>query len=1413
MSDEERLRRYLRKVTRDLRTAHEHVRELEQREHEPIAIVGMSCRYPDAIGSPAELWAAAANGIDAIGGYPEDRGWDLDGLHDPDPGHPGTIVSSGGAFLRDISGFDAGFFGIGPREAIALHPQHRLMLELLWEALEDAHIDPLALHGSPTGVYVGVFHDDYSAGPARAMASSELAGQAHGGDSACMLSGRMAYTLGLEGPALSIDTACSSSLVAAHLAAQALRRGDCELAVVGGVTVMATPKLLMAFSRLRVLSPDGRCRSFGAGADGVGLSEGAGLLVLERLSRAREHGHEVLAVIRGTAVNQDGASNGLTAPNGPAQERVIRQALADAGLSGSDVDAVEGHGTATTLGDPIEVQALLATYGAERSNGPLRLGSIKSAIGHTQAAAGVAGVIKMVESLRRERLARSLHCEQPSTQVTWPEGAIALLQDSVAWPRGDRARRAGVSSFGISGTNAHVILEEAPAVEAQPRESASRSMSVPVLVSARGDAGLRGQAERLRDWLAARPELEPIDVACSLATGRAQLERRAAVVGRTRDELIAGLDALRRGELGPGGAWRPARAGKTAFLLTGQGAQFAGMGAELYERFEVFAQALDAVCAELEPLLGRSLQKLMFAADGSPEAALLDRTEFTQPALFAFEVAVFRLLEGWGVKPDFLIGHSVGELVAAHVAGMLSLSDACALVAARGRLMGALPEGGAMLAVEASEDEVLPTLGQGGVSIAAINGPRAVVVSGEVEAVEALEAMWSERGRRTSRLRVSHAFHSHLMEPMLAELRELAAGMTLSAAQIPIVSNLTGDVVAERDGGYWACHVREPVRFADGIARLERLGVTRFVEVGPDAALTPMAQGSVTTELTDRGLFTAAMRKGRDQEQTLLACLGAMHTAGVGVDWDAFFAPAGAKRAPLPTYAFQRKRLWLDQVAGSMDLSRAGIGAIDHPLLGAMLPLPHDGGAVFSGRVALATHPWLRDHAVAGVVLLPGTAFVELALVAADQLGASGVEELTLAAPLLLDEQEPVDLQVHVTAPDPAGRRAIEIRSCRDGDWTQHASGVLAAAGARLTEPSISESWPPAGAREIDVDRFYDNLADAGYEYGPAFQNVRRVYQSGETWFAELALSDAEHSDAVRFRLHPALADAALQVSLLAATDEQETRRAVLVRGRPRSWGGCGVAARQGRGEGRRRRGGDRGARGRGRSGRDGLRDRHSPGAARRRRGPPRAAACAGRRPAGRAVGRARCGRHRRSPARARGHHRAGRHRAGRGALRGDGPRSSRRSRGARAGDPRRRPRSRRRAGAHAGRDRVGARAAAGVADGRGVGGHPVGGPDRSRACGRRRRGAEPRAGGRAGAGAQRGVRASAALRAGGSRRRRRGGGVARGAGVRGAGGGGARGPGARAAARAGRHGRCADPAGGRWLAARRGARGVVGQA
>jgi len=1115
-------------------------RRLGELAGEPIAIVAMSCRFPGDVAGPEDLWRLVAGERDALTGFPADRGWDLQRLYDPDPDHPGTSYLRQGMFLREAAAFDHEFFGIGRREALAMAPQQRLLLEVSWELFERAGIDPASLRGSRTGVFAGTNGFDY--GVRLSAAPGSLEGYVGLGNAASVASGRIAYVFGLEGPALSVDTACSSSLVALHLAAHALRRKECDLALAGGVTVMATPEAFVEFSRQRGLARDGRCKAFGADADGTNWGEGAGMLLLERLSDARRNGRAILGIVRGSAVNSDGASSGLTAPNGPSQQRVIREALAGAGLEPEDVDAVEAHGTGTTLGDPIEAQALLAAYGQARpETRPLWIGSVKSNIGHTQAAAGVAGVIKMIMASRSGLLPRSLHVSEVSSQVDWSSGAVRVLTEARPWPDPGRPRRFGVSSFGVSGTNAHVIIEAPEPAPVAPRSPAvsvavpPREGTVPWVISGKSEPALRAQAERLRGWLAGRPAAEPVaDVGRSLATARASFRHRAVVLGRDRDAFDSGLRAVASGEQAPhvitGTAHGPRR--RLAVLFTGQGAQRPGMGRDLYAAHPVFAATFDEVCEEFAPWVERPLRELMFTAADGPSG--LDQTRHTQPALFAYEVALFHLLESWGVRPDFLLGHSIGELAAAHVAGVWSLPDACRLVASRGRLMQEARDGGAMAAIEASEAELEAAGGPGfGVTvvIAAINGPRSVVVSGDADAVAAVTAHWSAAGRRTRPLRVSHAFHSAHMEAAAVAFEAVAATVRAGEPRIPVVSNLTGRPLTAAEAGrpgYWGAQMREPVRFADGVALLRAESVSAYLELGPDGSLTGMVE-EILAEGDEAGHppVIAIARSGRAEPDRALAEL---HAHGVPVDWAGFFAGSGAQVTDLPTYAFQRRHLWFEPV-GAGDLSAAGVTDADHPLLGAAVPMP-GGGVVLTSRISVRTHGWLAGHQVLGAAVLPGAAFVELALRACAQTGLDTIEELTLRAPLVLPDSQAVDLRVVAGAPDEDGRRPFEVfaraaEAAPGEEWRSHASGSLSAA--RLPASAAGQgAWPPDGATEVDLSGWYDRLADSGLDYGPAFRGLTGLWRRDGELFAEAALPETGTDNAAAYGLHPALLDAAL---------------------------------------------------------------------------------------------------------------------------------------------------------------------------------------------------------------------------------------------------------------------------------------------
>uniref|UniRef100_UPI001969749E type I polyketide synthase n=1 Tax=Streptomyces sporangiiformans TaxID=2315329 RepID=UPI001969749E len=881
---------------------------------DPIAIVAMSCRFPGGVPSPDDLWQMLVAERDAVTGLPTDRGWDLDGLYDPDPDHPGTSYTTAGSFLHDAARFDPALFGISPREALAMDPQQRLVLEAAWEVFERAGIDPTSLRGTPAGVFVGSYPQGYSASVAQAP--EEIEGYLVTGDAASVMSGRIAYTFGLEGPAMTVDTACSSSLVALHLAVQALRNGECTLALAGGVTVMATTATFSEFSRQRGLAADGRCKPFAEAADGFGQGEGVGMLLVERLSDARRNGHQVLALVRGSAVNQDGASNGLTAPNGPSQQRVIRQALADARLAPADVDAVEAHGTGTTLGDPIEAQALIATYGQERdADRPLWLGSIKSNIGHAQAAAGVAGVIKMVLAMRHGLLPRSLHIDAPSSRVEWSDGAVELLTSATPWPENGHPRRAGVSSFGFSGTNAHVVLEQAPEPPAPsaddtpgmtaPTEQQSDHGVVPLVLSAQTGNALRAQAARVRRHLEDHPELAPRDIGWSLIGTRAALDHRAVVVGPDRPTLLGALDALSEGRSdaalteGVLGAGR----GKVAFVFPGQGSQWVGMATELIESSPVFAERMRECAAALSSYVEWSLFDVL------EDAEALERVDVVQPVLWAVMVSLAELWRSYGVRPAAVVGHSQGEIAAACVAGALSIDDAARVVALRSKAILALSGLGGMVSVALPVEEVRERLSEG-LSVAAVNGPSSVVVSGDVAELDALLAACEAEEVRARRIPVDYASHSAHVEAIHAELLDVLTGLEPRTAEVPFFSTVTADWLdtSVMDAEYWYSNLRQTVRFEEATKCLVEQGHQVFIEASPHPVLT-VGLRETLDELDSAGVAIGTLRRGEGGPCRFLLSLGEVHTHGVRVDWTPVFA--GARQVALPTYAFDHQRFWL----------------------------------------------------------------------------------------------------------------------------------------------------------------------------------------------------------------------------------------------------------------------------------------------------------------------------------------------------------------------------------------------------------------------------------------------------------------------------------------------------------------------
>ncbi|MGH3687434.1 MAG: SDR family NAD(P)-dependent oxidoreductase, partial [Pseudonocardiaceae bacterium] len=1147
--EEAKLLSYLKRVTADLQQTRQRLLEVESAEQEPIVIVGMGCRFPGGVAGADDLWELVAGGRDAIADLPGDRGWDIDAIYDPDPDAVGKSYVRTGGFLADAAGFDAGFFGVSPREALSMDPQQRLLLEVSWEAIENAGVDPLSLRGERVGVFAGTNGQSYGSLVAANDAVSD--GYLATGIAASVVSGRVSYCLGLEGPAVTIDTACSSSLVALHLAAQSLRAGECTMALTGGVTVMSDISVFVEFSRQRGLAPDGRCKAFGARADGTGWGEGVGVLVLQRLSDARREGRRILAVVRGSAVNQDGASNGLTAPNGPSQQRVIRAALAQARLEPGDVDVVEAHGTGTRLGDPIEAQALLDTYGQQRER-RLWLGSLKSNIGHTQAAAGVGGVIKMVMAMRNGVLPQTLHAEEPTPDVDWSSGLVELLTENREWPETGRLRRAGVSSFGISGTNAHVILEE-PEPEADVEAGTGPGVWV---LSAKSLEALRAQAARLAEHVRERPEYSVADVAGSLAR-RSRFEHRAVVTGADRDALLSGLDSLTAGHVVPG-------VSGVVLVFPGQGSQWRGMGRELWESSLVFRDVLSECAEVLDPLVGFSVVDVVRGQAQMPSTELagggvVDRVDAVQPVLFAVMIALGRVWQSWGVQISGVVGHSQGEIAAACVSGALSLEDAARVVALRSRALRALCGKGSMMSVSLPREDVEKLAQQwDGVGVAAVNGPATTVISGPVEGLQGIADECERQGGRARWIPVDYASHSEHVERIESELLTELVEIKPRSSEIPFYSTVTGELLdtSGLDAAYWYRNLRQTVLFSDTIEILAQEGHRAFIEASAHPVLVP-AFHDILQEV--ESVVVSSLRRDEGSLDRLIRSAAEAFIGGVDVDWTKVL-PAG-RIVPLPPYAFQHQRFWPEPGTTACDVRSAGLWPTGHPLLGAAVTLAEGDGMLFTGQLSLSAMPWIADHRAMGAVLLPGTAFVELALHIGERVGCEHVEELTSHAPLLFPERDAVQVQIVVGAPDESGRRSFSVHSRpgaeTDHPWTRHVSGVLAG------EPSAGQRfdarvWPPADATPMDVEDFYQRAAASGHDYGPAFQGLVAAWRRGDEVFAETRLPEGINGDG--YGVHPALLDASLHGMLLAALDDAAAGVEVQPK-LPFSWSGVSLYA------------------------------------------------------------------------------------------------------------------------------------------------------------------------------------------------------------------------------------------------------------
>lgn len=1128
---------------------------LTQAAHEPIAIISMGCRLPKGIHSPEQLWQRLSDGEEAIESFPDDRGWNVDTLFEQNPELRAIANTWKGGFLEDAAGFDAGFFKISDREALAMDPQQRLLLEVSWEVLERAGIVPATLKNSQTGVFIGATHNGYLSDIERRNPAAD--GYRLQGSLSSISSGRIAYALGLNGPAITVDTACSSSLTAIHQAIHALRNGECSLALAGGATIMASPEVFAEFTRQGGLAADGRCKAFSDHADGTGFSEGVGLILLEKLSDALQSGHNVLAVIRGSAINQDGASNGLTAPSGPAQEQVIRQALKNAELTFSDIDVVEAHGTGTTLGDPIEAHALLNTYGKHRSdNQPLWLGSLKSNIGHVQLAAGVASIIKMVMALQQGRLPKTLHAETPSSKIEWSRGNVKLLNMARDWPDTGRPKRAAVSSFGFSGTNTHLILEEAPPLaplaEASAPTSAFAVPGIALPLSAASPAGLCAQAKQLHTWITQNTDEEPdfTAIAYSLATTRSHFDYRAVITAEDSQSALNALKELAANHYTPGviqGVRSPS--GNVAFLFTGQGAQWPTMGQGLYAMCPVFAQTLDDVCKHLDPLLPQPLKTVMFAEKSSAEALLLDRTDFTQAALFAFEVALCRTVMHLGVQPDVMVGHSIGEITAAYIAGVFTLADAATFVATRGRLMESITVDGTMVAIEASEAEVLPSLQayEERVSIAVINAPSSIVISGDTDIVLNIAEQWKSRGYRTHRLKTSHAFHSPHIDAITDTLRSTLSTLSFQAPAIPIVSTVTGQPLTSEQAcsvEYWANQARCAVRFDAAVQWLEVHNIIAALEIGPDGVLTALGRASSTSESSSipGTAWIASLRKDRDECRPFFAALAKLYAQGKPLDWRKLLVQT--QTVPLPTYPFQHRHYWLQAPPTQPTLS-TGFFAVQHPFLQTGIDNAAQQSWIFTGQLDAAKQPWILEHLVEGVIAGSGAMTTEMMLSIGERIGCQRLEDLFLHTMLPLDASIPTDIQLHVGSAEADGGRAVEAYFHQLNDpqpheyqmarWKRYATCRLVPDVASSPEwPDLqNDNWPPANAREVDFSLIYGHLAAQGVLLGNAFKRLVNVWEHENGLYIE-AMSPENHTELREdFILHPTLLDAGMQAALL----------------------------------------------------------------------------------------------------------------------------------------------------------------------------------------------------------------------------------------------------------------------------------------
>ncbi len=1121
-----------------LEEAEERLAAMTRAAREPIAIIGLGCRVPGGGDDAASFWRLMIEGIDAITPVPADR-WDHEALYDPDPAALGRIATRSGGFLREVGQFDPGFFGIAPREAEGMDPQQRLLLEVGWEALEHAGQAPDRLEGSATGVFVGACASDYAYSQLKSEDPGLLDAHFASGIAHSVFSGRLSFLLGLRGPSITIDTACSSSLVAIHLACQALRNAECRMALAGGVNLILTPDLFVALSQSRMLAPDGRCKTFAAAADGFGRGEGCGVVVLKRLGDAEADGDRILAVVSGSAVNQDGPSSSLTAPNGPAQEEVIRAALAFADIAPGQVGFIEAHGTGTQLGDPLEVQALGSVFAEDRPDDrPLLIGSVKTNIGHLEAAAGVTGLIKLVLALQHRTIPPHLHFDDPSPHIAWDELPMRVPVRSVPWePIGGR-RIGGVSSFGFSGTNAHVVLEEAPPRAA---DAALPARTCLLAISARDGTALGELAGRYSTFLAGAPDITLADLCHTANMGRAHFRHRATIVARTIDEARRELTALAQGDGRQVEVTRrdPLR---IAFLFTGQGSQYPGMAKGLYDVSRVFRAALDRCADLLAPHLDRPLLELLFPAD--PQASLLDETVYTQPALFSVEYALAELWRSWGVEPNILIGHSVGEYVAACLAGVFTLEDGVALIALRGRLMQSLPAGGAMAAIFAPYETVAAAIAPHAsrVSIASANGPTQTVISGSAETVAQICATFGQGGIHHKLLPVSHAFHSPLVEPVLDRFEAAVGAVRLSPPRLRLVSNLTGlpaDAAEITKPLYWRRHMREAVRFGDGARALEAARIDCCIEIGPTPALLPIAAAAFETAPPT---MIPSLRRNRPDWEQMLDGLSALYLAGHRVDWRGLSDHGPHKIVDLPGYPFQRQRYWFRAKP------RTAVRAVSsgHPLLGHAVRSPARQKS-YQSVLSADAPSFIRQHRVADRIILPATAYLEMLGASAHaefQTGTVVAENVTIGEAMLFDEDGACRLVHTSIEPSDGASIAVSISSAAERDeadaWVEHATARLRRGvepgSQRVALDQIRAECPTP----VPVDEFYRQLGAKGLDFGDGFRTVDALWRGAGQALGHVTLSPDLAAEAGEYGFHPVLLDGCLQIVAAALTDEEE---------------------------------------------------------------------------------------------------------------------------------------------------------------------------------------------------------------------------------------------------------------------------------